>query len=167
MRRRPFRALALLLLAPAAAAAFVPPGGFVLREAGRVAVEAELHLQRFEDVGSWIVEGMLFCLREIPRRPVLAMLLAPEDVGRASRLVLSSERLLAIGADMLRPIFEPARRAGVLRETVDLEGLMDWVLRVLLSYLTVPSHPARSEEEMRHLLRAMIFPAVLKPAVDA
>ena len=139
----------------------------VAREAGRVAVEAELHLQRFEDVGSWIGEGMLFCLREIPRRPVLAMLLAPEDVGRASRLVLSSERLLAIGADMLRPIFEPARRAGVLRETVDLEGLMDWVLRVLLSYLTVPSHPARSEEEMRHLLRAMIFPAVLKPAVDA
>jgi len=37
VRRRPFRALALLLLAPAAAAAFVPPGGFVLREAGRVA----------------------------------------------------------------------------------------------------------------------------------
>jgi AcrR family transcriptional regulator len=136
----------------------------VAREAGRVAAEAELHLRRFDDVGSWIVEGMLFCLGEIPRRPLLAMLLAPEDVGRASRLVLTSEQLLAIGADMLRPIFEPARRAGLLREAVDLDGLMEWVLRVLMSYLTVPSHLARSQDEMRHLLRAMILPAVLEPA---
>jgi AcrR family transcriptional regulator len=136
----------------------------VEREAGRVAVEAELHLRRFDDVGSWIVEGMLFCLSEIPRHPVLAMLLTPEDVGRTSRLILTSEQLLVIGADMLRPIFEPAHRAGLLRKSVELEALMEWVLRVLMSYLTVPSHLARNEEEMRHMLREMILPAVLKPA---
>ena len=136
----------------------------VEREAGRVAVEAELHLRRFDDVGSWIVEGMLFCLSEIPRHPVLAMLLTPEDVGRTSRLVLTSEQLLVIGADMLRPIFEPAHRAGLLRKSVELEALMEWVLRVLMSYLTVPSHLARNQDEMRHLLREMILPAVLKPA---
>ena len=139
----------------------------VEREAGRVALEAELHLRRFDDVGSWIVEGMLFCLSEIPRRPVLAMLLAPEDVGRTSRLVLTSEQLLVIGADMLRPLFEPAHRAGLLRKSVELEALMEWVLRVLMSYLTVPSHLARNEDEMRHLLREMILPAVLKPAGNA
>lgn len=139
----------------------------VEREAGRVALEAELHLQRFDDVGSWIVEGMLFCLSEIPRRPVLAMLLTPEDVGRTSRLVLTSEQLLGIGADMLRPIFEPAHRAGLLRKSVELEALMEWVLRVLMSYLTVPSHLAPNEDEMRHLLREMILPAVLKPAGQA
>jgi AcrR family transcriptional regulator len=136
----------------------------VAREAGRIAAEAELHLRRFDDVGSWIVEGMLFCLSEIPRRPVLAMLLAPEDVGRTSRLILTSEQLGAIGADMLRPIFEPAHRAGLLRESVELKALMEWVLRALMSYLTVPSHLARNEEEMRHLLREMILPAVLEPA---
>jgi AcrR family transcriptional regulator len=139
----------------------------VEREAGRVAVDAELHLQRFDDVGSWIVEGMLFCLGEIPRRSVLAMLLAPENVGRTSRLVLTSEQLLVIGADMLRPIFEPAHRAGLLRKSVELEALMEWVLRALMSYLTVPSHLARNEDEMRHLLREMILPAVLTPAGNA
>jgi AcrR family transcriptional regulator len=116
----------------------------IVREAGRLAAEAEIQLRRFDDVGSWIVEGMLFCLREIPRRPLLAMLFAPEEVGVASRLVLTSERLLEIGADILRPMFEPARR-----------------LRVLLSYLTVPSHLARTDAELRHLLRVMILPAVL------
>jgi AcrR family transcriptional regulator len=133
----------------------------IVREAGRLAAEAELQLRRFDDVGSWIVEGMLLCLREIPSRPLLAMLFAPEEVGVASRLVLTSERLLEIGAGILRPMFEPARRRGLLRESVRIEELMEWVLRVLLSYLTVPSHLARTDAELRHLLRVMILPAVL------
>ena len=62
------------------------------------------------------------------------------------------------------PAFEPAHRAGLLRESVELKTLMDWVLRILMSYLTVPSHLARNQDEMRHLLREMILPAVLKPA---
>jgi AcrR family transcriptional regulator len=134
----------------------------IVREAGRLAAEAEIHLRRFDDVGSWIVEGMLVCLREIPRRPLLGMLFTPEAVGVASRVVLTSERLLEIGADILRPMFEPARRRGLLRESVQIEALMEWVLRILMSYLTVPSHLARSDAELRHLLRVMMLPAVLK-----
>ena len=134
----------------------------IVREAGRLAAEAEIHLRRFDDVGSWIVEGMLLCLREIPRRPLLGMLFAPESVGVASRLVLTSERLLEIGADILRPMFEPARRRGLLRESVQIEALIEWVLRILMSYLTVPSHLARTDAELRHLLRVMLLPAVLK-----
>jgi AcrR family transcriptional regulator len=134
----------------------------IVRQAGRLAAEAELHLRRFDDVGSWIVEGMVLCLREIPRRPLLAMLFAPEEVGMASRLVLSSERLLGIGADILRPMFEPARQQGLLRESVQIEVLMEWVLRILMSYLTVPSHLARTDAELRQLFGAMILPALLK-----
>jgi len=139
----------------------------VAREASRLAAEAEVYLQRFDDVGSWIVEGMLFCLDELPHRPLLAMLLGPDDVGRASRLVLTSERLLDLAADILRPMFEPARRAGRLQESVELDALMEWVLRVLTSYLTVPSHLAATEGEMRHLLQVMMLPAVLKRPIDA
>jgi AcrR family transcriptional regulator len=134
----------------------------IVREAGRLAAEAEVYIRRFDDVGSWIVEGMLLCLREIPRRPLLAMLFDPEEVGMASRMVLTSERLLAIGSDFLRPMFEPARERGLLREGVQIDVLMEWVLRILMSYLTVPSHLARTDAELRNLLRAMILPAVLK-----
>jgi len=138
----------------------------IAREAGRLAAEAEVTIRRFDDVGSWIVEGMLLCLREIPRRPLLAMLFAPEEVGAASRLVLNSERLLHIGADFLRPMFEPARERGLLRKSVQIEILMEWVLRILMSYLMVPSHLARTDAELRHLLRVMILPAVLAGSAE-
>jgi AcrR family transcriptional regulator len=131
------------------------------RDAERTASEAELFLQQFDDVGSWIVEGMLFCLREIPKRPVLSQFLAPQEFGAASRLILTSERMLAIGAEILRPMFEPARREGRLQQDLELDALMEWVLRILMSYLTVPGPPSRTEEDLRQLLCGFLLPAVL------
>jgi AcrR family transcriptional regulator len=137
------------------------------RDADRVAGEAELYLRRFDDVGSWIVEGMLFCLREIPKRPVLSQFLAPHEFGAASRMLLTSDRMLAIGAEILRPMFEPARRAGLLHANLELDSLIEWVLRVLMSYLAVPGPPSRNEEDLRRQLRSMLLPAVLVDASNA
>jgi AcrR family transcriptional regulator len=131
------------------------------READRVATQAELYLRRFDDVGSWLVEGILFCLREIPKRPLLAQFMAPQDLGTTGRMVLNSERMLAIGAEILRPVFEPARREGLLHRDLELDALMEWVLRILMSFLAVPGPPARTEQELRRLLHTMLLPAVL------
>ena len=133
------------------------------REAERVASQAELYLQRFEDVGSWIVEGILFCLDEIPKSALLAQFLAPQELGAASRMVLTSDRMLAIGSEILRPMFEPARRAGLLHEDLELDSLIEWVLRILMSFLAVPGPTDRTEEDRRRLLRTMLLPAVLVP----
>lgn len=131
------------------------------READRVAGEAEVFLRRFDDVGSWLVEGILFCLREIPKRPLLMQFLSPQELGTASQLVLTSDRMLAIGSEILRPMFEPARREGLLHADVELDALIEWVLRIVMSYLAVPGPPARSEEDLRRLLRTMLLPAVV------
>jgi AcrR family transcriptional regulator len=138
----------------------------VAREAARTADEARRRLRRYRDVGSWIVEGLLFCLDEIPARPALARLFSPDALGAASRLVLSSEQLLRIGTDLLRPVFEPAREQGRLREGLELDALMEWVFRILVSYLAAPSHVAPSRPAMRRLLRRMILPAVLEGFED-
>ena len=130
------------------------------RDAERVASQAAIFLQRFDDVGSWLVEGILFCLREIPRRPLLALFLTPQELGTASRLVLTSERMLAIGSEILRPMFEPARRAGLLAEDLELDSLIEWVLRILMSYLAVPGPPSRTEDDLRRQLRTLLLPAV-------
>lgn len=131
------------------------------RDAERTAAEAALFLQQFDDVGSWLVEGMLFCLREIPKRPVLSQFLVPQEIGAASRLILTSERMLAIGTEILRPMFEPANREGLLQQDLELDALMEWVLRILMSFLAVPGPPSRTEQELRQLLHDLLLPAVL------
>jgi len=69
--------------------------------------------------------------------------------------------MLDIGNEILRPMFEPARREGLLQANLDLDSLMEWVLRILMSYLAVPGPDGRTEEDLRRLLRGMLLPAVL------
>jgi AcrR family transcriptional regulator len=132
------------------------------REFSRLAAEAGLYLERFDDIASWVVEGMLFIFRELPKRPLLAMLINPEGQGVANRLVLRSADLLEIGVASLRPVFEPAERQGLLREGLRIEVLIEWQARILASFLAAPSRLVAEEEDMRLLLRSLVLPAVLK-----
>jgi hypothetical protein len=76
-------------------------------------------------------------------------------------MVLTSERMIAIGSEILRPMFEPALAAGRLRQGVELDTLIEWILRILLSYLAVPGPESRSEDQLRRLFETLLLPAVL------
>jgi hypothetical protein len=43
----------------------------------------------------------------------------------------------------------------------EVDSLMEWGLRILMSSLAVPGPPTRTEEDLRQLLRGMLLPAVL------
>ena len=136
--------------------------GVVEREARRTAADIGLRIRSVRDPGKYIVEGILQSLAEIPKRPALSMLFLADAVGVTSRLLLTSERLVSIGLELLLPVIEPAREKGLLRDSVDVDTTIEWIFRILTSYLTVPSPLASSEEDMRDLLRRMLLPALLK-----
>jgi len=114
-----------------------------------------------DDVGEFIVEGILFCLREAPNRPLYIYPFGGEASNLVGKLFLSSEQLFEIGIELLRPLFEPAREKGLLRDGIELSTLLEWASRITLSYLTAPSSRVESEEEMRQLLRRLLLPAVM------
>jgi hypothetical protein len=59
-------------------------------------------------------------------------------------------------------MFANAQEQGLLRDDIDPEMLIEWLLRMLWTYLNAPSQVATDEEGMRRLLRMMLIPAVLK-----
>jgi AcrR family transcriptional regulator len=136
--------------------------GVVEREARATARVIEERLAHIADPGEHIVEGILQTLSEIPKRPTLSMLMRPEAVGMTSRLVLNSERIADIALEIVVPVIEPAREKGLLRENVGLDLMVEWIYRVLISYLTVPSATAKNEHELRDQLRSMLLPALLR-----
>jgi AcrR family transcriptional regulator len=114
-----------------------------------------------DDVGEFIVEGILFCLREAPNRPLHIYLFGGEASSLMGRLFLTSEQLFEIGIELLQPLFEPAQAKGLLREGIELPTLLEWTSRITISYLTAPSSRIRDEEEMRQILRRLLLPALM------
>jgi len=136
--------------------------GVASRQASSLAAEAISYLAQFNTISDWLVEGLLFTLRELPSRPVFASLVTSLDSRASGNLFLGSTGLVQIGVNVLRPMFANAKEQGLLRDDVDPEMLVEWLLRVLWTYLNAPSQVATDEEGMRKLFRMMLIPAVLK-----
>jgi AcrR family transcriptional regulator len=136
--------------------------GVASRQASSLAGEAINYLGQFSTISDWLVEGLLFTLREIPSRPVFASLVTSLDSRASGSLWLGSSGLVEIGINVLQPIFTNAKAQGLLRDGVDPAMLVEWLLRMLWTYLNAPSQVATDEEGMRKLFRMMLIPAVLK-----
>ena len=136
--------------------------GVASRQAATLATEAIKFLAQFNTISDWLVEGCLFTLREIPKRPVFASLTTSLDAGAASKIMLGSSGMIQIGVNVLRPMFANAKQQGLLREDVDIDMLIEWLLRVLWTYLNAPSQVATDEASMRRLFHMLLIPAVLK-----
>jgi AcrR family transcriptional regulator len=136
--------------------------GVASRQASSLATEAMSYLSQFSTISDWLVEGLLFTLREIPKRPVFASLVTSLDSGASGSLFLGSAGLIQIGVNVMRPMFANAQEQGLLRDDIDPEMLIEWLLRMLWTYLNAPSQVATDEEGMRRLFRMMLIPAVLK-----
>ena len=136
--------------------------GVASRQASALATESLTYLAQFDDISDWLVEGLLYTLREIPQRPVFASLVTSLDSRAASKLLLGSSGMIEIGVNVLRPMFAIAKEQGVLREDLDLDLLIEWLLRVLWTYLNAPSQVVADEDGMRRLFKMMLLPAVLR-----
>jgi len=136
--------------------------GVASRQASALASEAIGYLSGFNTISDWLVEGLLFTLREIPNRPVFASLVTSLDSRASGSLFLGSTGLAQIGVNVLQPMFANAKAQGLLRDDIDPEMLIEWLLRMLWTYLNAPSQVATDEEGMRKLFRMMLIPAVLK-----
>ena len=136
--------------------------GVASRQSSALAAEAINYLGQFNTISDWMVEGLLFTLRELPHRPVFASLVTSLDSSASGSLFLGSTGLVQIGVNVLQPMFANAKAQGLLRDDVDPEMLVEWLLRMLWTYLNAPSQVATDEEGMRKLFRMMLIPAVLK-----
>lgn len=119
-------------------------------------------LSGFPAPADQLVEGLILALREIPRRPLLRAVFASEEGSRARRVVWSSDVIVRFGEELMDHVVGPAQQAGMLQDAVPPEVLVEWVYRLLLSFLTLPSNWIKSDRQLRATLHALLVPVLLK-----
>jgi TetR/AcrR family transcriptional regulator len=111
-----------------------------------------------------IVEGLVIAIRELPRQPLLRAVFVSDEDARARRTIWSSQLVIDFGEELMEGVLRPAQEAGMLQDKVRPEVLLEWIYRVLLSFLTLPSNWARNDQQLRATLHALLVPVLLLPA---
>jgi AcrR family transcriptional regulator len=128
------------------------------RESAAMAADAEVYLSRFKDPVERTLEGMLFSIKEIRRRPVHVAVFGGDSVAWAATQAIQVEALRRIGDAGIRPLLEASIADGSVSER-DILDLVDWILRILISYAVVPGAGGRRPVEIRRQLSAWFLPA--------
>lgn len=129
------------------------------REALAMAEEILPSLQKYHSIETMMVESILLALDKIEANPTLSTIVKRDT--SSNQLLLATDRIFKLCIEMARPGLEQVRAEGGLNEGVTIEQLVDWALRILISFLTIPSEAASTEAKKRSLLNAMLVPALV------
>ena len=106
-----------------------------------------------------VVEGMVHAMGEVRSRPVHAAVFGDEAAGWVAARALRAQAMRRLGEQGIRPLLEPALAAGTMTEQ-DLDDLVEWMLRVLISYAAVPGADGLSDDDVRRQLALCFRPAL-------
>jgi AcrR family transcriptional regulator len=130
----------------------------ITRESEAMAVDAGVHLASIEDPLERILEGMLFSIEQIGRRPVHAAVFGGDAAAWAATQAIRVEALRRIGEAGIRPLLDASLAGGTVSEE-DMSDLVDWIIRILISYAAVPGDGGRPPDEVRRQLTTWFLPA--------
>jgi AcrR family transcriptional regulator len=115
--------------------------------------------------GRALVEAAVYLLSAIRNSPKLQLLLQREGPGFTSTISGASEALFAQWIDDVAPYLAAAQTAGLLRVDLDAAETAEWILRIILSLLTIEAPRHHSPEEERRLMTTYVIPALLPTSV--
>ena len=135
--------------------------GVLLREAQRFLGKLQRRIAGQPSFAKALIEGVVFTVDAVRSDTHLALLFAPEAAGVTGSVVGASDALFATTSEFLHPYFEAARDAGQLRPGLDLDDAAEWILRCILSLLTVTSPRKRSRAAERRFVETFLLPALV------
>lgn len=135
--------------------------GVVLREARQFLAALQKRVGREADLADAVVEGIMYTIASVRKNEHLGLLFAPEVAGQTTSIAGASTALFEITTDFLRPIFDQAHRQGRLRRDVVAEEAAEFVLRMILSLLSVDGPRRRSDAKQRQFLRTFCASAIV------
>jgi TetR/AcrR family transcriptional regulator len=119
-------------------------------------------LARFKRSEDIIVEGIMLAIKAIPQHPLLSQVFAGDSHSALRQKVWNSPAIVTLGTDLMAAVMQTAFEQGHLQKNVRREVLIEWVYRILLSFLSLPSNWIKTDKELRATLHALLIPVLLK-----
>jgi AcrR family transcriptional regulator len=115
------------------------------------------HLRKIHDPAEAVIEGIAHTLERLPHERYLSLLMTP---GKASAFSagVTSDMARSFGRSLLERFNVDWNSVGITDDNMD--GLVEFMLRVFQSLVIDPGHPPHQGKELRAFLRRWVAPAI-------
>ncbi len=135
--------------------------GVVMVDAMTLLAFLDEQLGDIDDFQDFMIEGVLLILREVPKAPLYSAFMESEGGGSlVSRLCISSDEVAALIWPIVFRPFELSGRADSATATLELAEIIEWVARLLLSFMVTPSRVVTDEADLRAMLDRLLRPVL-------
>jgi len=135
--------------------------GVILRETGRYLERVRPRVESQPDLGSAILEFVEVTIRAATRDETVGMLFTSDDgLNSVGIIEGTSVALFEMISEFLRPIF--ASSPNDYRAELSIDDASEWILRTVLSFLTVSGPKRRSADGLDTYLRRFLLPSILR-----
>lgn len=131
----------------------------VLRTADRYLLRIRPHVDEFDSLAEVIVEWVVRTERAARRDPHLSMLFNVDEAATLGSAASTSVALFERVTEFFRPYFDTY--SDEVRPGVGVVEASEWILRLLLSLLTVAGPRRRTQDGTRQFLRTYLVPSLL------
>ena len=114
-----------------------------------------------EQFGLALVDAVVALLAQLRHDPKLEVLLNRDSSGVSASITGASEALFSVVLNEWRPHMSSAQQAGLIRADLEVDELSEWVLRSVLSLLTVEGPRHHSITDERRLLATYLIPSLV------
>ena len=116
------------------------------------------HVRRITDPADCLVEAIAYTLEHIPTERYVGLLLATGHPDTFLKQLMSPEAFTFTRAMLTRAVID---RYALGYDDAELDGLVEFTLRILQSFVMDPGPRRRSRTELRAFLHRWIAPAIL------
>lgn len=135
--------------------------GVILRETERYLARIRPRVEAHADLGDAVLEFVEVTVRAARRDETVGMLFTSDDGLDASGILReTSVALFELVEGFLAPIFDA--RADQLQSGLATNDAAEWVLRSVLSLLTVSGPKRRTQAGLDRYLRAVLIPGLVR-----
>lgn len=134
--------------------------GVILRAAERYLDRISPRIAAHADLGSALVDFVEYTVEAARREGIIGLLFgSDEELAGVGLAAGTSTSLFEIVTEFLRPIF--TRHWSCVEPGVSVDDAAEWVVRTILSLLTVRGPRERSRDGLRAFLSRFLLPAIL------
>jgi AcrR family transcriptional regulator len=137
----------------------------LVRRAERFNERARLFIEAQPNLAESLVQGIELAVRLAHRDPYFGLLVGSATTDPVNRIEGAANEALRLTGELWRPVLVAARERGELRDDLQLDDLIQWIMYLELILLAGRRAFGVDEATQERQLRELLVPAVLAEGV--